>query len=199
MTDVTNQKPGLGSTAGALLFLGLLIVLAGAIVWGFWTTITSLDSGVAAAVIAASATILVSVFSLIWSRRKEQQLAREEAHREHKRAVYEEFFDFWFTMFAPDAPEKTETEIQQFAASWTPKLLLWGSGEMLAAYGKFRATALLENADAKQQGLVMMAALEDLIFAIRKDLGHSNNGLKQADVLRLFINDIDDYINDEAA
>lgn len=36
--------------------------------------------------------------------------------------------------------------------------------------------------------------LEEVIFLIRKDLGQKNSNLKKGDILRFFINDIDDYI-----
>jgi hypothetical protein len=37
-----------------------------------------------------------------------------------------------------------------------------------------------------------MSHYEALLRAIRRDLGHSDKGLKQGDLLKLFINDLDD-------
>lgn len=39
-----------------------------------------------------------------------------------------------------------------------------------------------------------MFQLEELLKEIRKDLGHTNRGLQKGDILRLVVNDIDDYI-----
>lgn len=36
--------------------------------------------------------------------------------------------------------------------------------------------------------------LEEVIFLIRKDLGQKNSNLEKGDILRFFINDIDDYV-----
>jgi hypothetical protein len=38
----------------------------------------------------------------------------------------------------------------------------------------------------------MIFAFEDLLFEMRKDLGHSNSGLSKGDLLRMFINDYDE-------
>ena len=50
------------------------------------------------------------------------------------------------------------------------------------------------SSDPAQDSTQMMFAFEDLLFAIRKDLGHSNAGLGRGDLLRGFVNDIDKYL-----
>lgn len=35
---------------------------------------------------------------------------------------------------------------------------------------------------------------ENLLLAIRKDMGHKNKGLQQGDILSLFINDVDETL-----
>jgi hypothetical protein len=42
-----------------------------------------------------------------------------------------------------------------------------------------------------------MFLIEDVMFAIRKDLGHGNKRLTQGDVLALFINDIDAFMREQ--
>ena len=37
-------------------------------------------------------------------------------------------------------------------------------------------------------------AVERLLLAIRKDVGHKNRNLKQGDLLSIFINDIDSFL-----
>ena len=37
-------------------------------------------------------------------------------------------------------------------------------------------------------------AVERLLLAIRKDVGHKNKNLKQGDLLSIFINDIDSFL-----
>ena len=81
--------------------------------------------------------------------------------------------------------------MQEFASQFNPKLILWGSDDLLAAYNRFRATGI----DAPDEGSpVMLLAFERLLYAIRRDLGHPNKNLGPGDLLRVFVNDVDDYI-----
>ena len=69
--------------------------------------------------------------------------------------------------------------------------MVWGSDEVVSAYAQFRRASVSNN-DHKSPSNVMFR-YENLILAIRKDLGHANKNFKQGDVLSLFINDIDEY------
>ena len=84
------------------LILTATFAILGALGIGLWRVLASLGSAPAAAVITASATVLISVFSLIYSQRTEHRVSIEEAQREYKRGVYEEFISFWFkALMAP--------------------------------------------------------------------------------------------------
>lgn len=174
------------------VWLAVALVLVGAVLFGIWRGLASLESGVAAAVIAASATVLISVFSVIYSKRWEQARTIQEGQREHKRGVYEEFMHFWFRTIASDSlgeEQPDEAEILRFMATFNQKLILWGSDELLAEYVRFRqVAAIAEDGEGSPEAIF---AFERLLYAIRTDLGHSNKGLGAGDLLRLFINDID--------
>jgi hypothetical protein len=62
--------------------------------------------------------------------------------------------------------------------------------EVLNLFGQFRTGAAKNPFD-------MMFIFEGILFTIRKDLGHKNNGLKKGAMLRLFVNDIDQYTNQQ--
>jgi hypothetical protein len=40
----------------------------------------------------------------------------------------------------------------------------------------------------------VMLAFERLLYSIRRDLGHANKGLGRGDLLRTFINDVDEFL-----
>ena len=44
----------------------------------------------------------------------------------------------------------------------------------------------------------MLFAYEDLLYAVRRDLGHGNRGLKRGDILALFVNDIEEHLKKNA-
>ena len=71
----------------------------------------------------------------------------------------------------------------------TQELTIWGSDDMLRAYHTFRV-ATLSQAAGKATPLQTIFAVEDLLMAIRKDVGHKNKDLKRGSILRLFINDL---------
>jgi hypothetical protein len=81
---------------GSLVVLCLVVGLFGALIWFVITQIRSLDSEVAAAVITASATVVVSVILVVLGRYFEKKRELEAQAREKKIPLYEEFIDFWF-------------------------------------------------------------------------------------------------------
>ena len=74
---------------------------------------------------------------------------------------------------------------------FTQKLILWGSADILSHWNAFRLVGAV-LADAQPEGSPeIMFAFEQVLYAIRRDLGHSNKGLGPGDLLRSFINDVD--------
>lgn len=196
---MSNSKLGKYSTDWVSLVIGfVLIVVIGVLLILFfrylWITLTSLQKEVTAAIVVASATVLVSVFSLIYSKYWERTREIELEHRTKKIPVYEEFLGFIFRMLFADKLGKplTEKETVSFLTKFTQKLLFWGSDAVIEGYSKFRRAALTVDPDNLDPGSLF--TIEDLLFAIRRDTGHKNKNLKRGDILALFINDIDKYL-----
>ena len=64
-------------------------------------------------------------------------------------------------------------------------MIIWGSDEVIKAYFQFR-TIVLNASDLSAVAL----AVESVLFAIRRDLGHKNQGLTSGMLLGTFINDL---------
>src|SRR5690242_3246225 len=82
------------------LLLGLIAVLisgAGliAVAIAVWKALAVLSPQVVTAVLATSGTVLVSVASLILSKRWEHKRDIEQEHRKQKLPIYEDFMAFW--------------------------------------------------------------------------------------------------------
>lgn len=86
----------------------------------------------------------------------------------------------------------TEEEMLTFIKKFTPSFMVWGSDDVLAAWSRFRRLSITAMSKDPAESLW---AFEDLILAIRKDLGHSNRGLTRGVVLGLFVNDIDSILH----
>ncbi|WP_166835951.1 hypothetical protein [Rheinheimera pleomorphica] len=126
--------------------------------------------------------------------------------RQKKVPVYERIIEFIFLItFAEKLGKKfpSEREMVQFFADTTRDLVIWGSKDMVKAFGDFRNQIIVPqitsessqiNAGAKiAEASRIMGAVEDLLFAVRKDLGHSTAGVKRGDLLKLYINDVEKY------
>lgn len=180
----------------ALLVLAAFVYGAFVAVRAVFNVVTSLDSEIAVAIIAAAATGFVSVISIVLSKLYESRTLLQREHREKKIPVYEELIKFMSRMFigAKTGNQPTEKELLQFMSDFTQRVMIWGSDNVLAVWVKWRRSSTGEGA-SKANPKKLMIIYEDLIFAIRKDLGHKNKGLTETDILALFINDIDKLQN----
>lgn len=83
-------------------------------------------------------------------------------------------------------------------SKFSKRLTLWGSSRVIKKWLKYRefSQEMQEESSTIQGDLDNMAAtkslllLEDIIFSMRKDMGHRKGGLKKGDMLSFFINNI---------
>ena len=104
--------------------------------------------------------------------------------------VYEELLDIMRRQMEQGSDGgKVAPELLAFMAELKGKQLLLGaSSEMIQAFNRWSATA--DRGDS----VGVLFAWEDLLYAIRKDLGHKDTALGRGDLLRLSITDIDDHL-----
>jgi hypothetical protein len=185
-------------------FAALFVVvgLAAAVVYGVVVALDHLRTGVAAGVLTASATVLIAVFSLVGSQRADRRKLIEQSVRERKVPLYDELIRFWVET-TNLADELTEDEMierwREFQRESLHTLVLWMSEPVLAAYNRLRVITLRNAELGTVEGYGLMFAFEDLLLAVRKDLGHSNEGVKRGDLLRLWIEDVDDALAQDSA
>ncbi|MCH7922726.1 MAG: hypothetical protein IH975_06825 [Nitrospinae bacterium] len=180
--------------------LVICFVLVGVLGWTIWKALSGLSKEVATAIIAGSATVLVSVISLILSKHWERRREIEQEHRKQKLPIYEEFMTFWFRVVMSHSPGKkpvSEEEMINFFTSFTQKLMIWGSDKVLKEYSNFKNLSSSIAEQPSSEVLLTMLTFEKLLFAIRSDVGHKNKGLGQGDLLALFITDLDKVLQVE--
>ena len=188
-TDKQNRK----QIALGLILLGLLVFGGYLLIAKIWDVFSSIDPKLGAGLVAASATILVSVFTVLVSKHLERKAEILALLREKKIPTYEKIINFIFNLtFAEKLGKKqpSEKEMIKFMAEITQELVIWGSDEMLEAFYKFRM-ASIENADGTvTDPYSVLFMVEDLLLAIRKDLGHKNKNISRGKILGLFVNDL---------
>lgn len=191
-----KQKPN-RRTSLLLGFLTLLFFLVGTFLGlrTIWRLLTSAQAPLAAAVVAGSATILVSMLSVVVGKYLESRAKIREEHRQKKVPVYEELIQFLFrALFAQKLGREplSDKEVIEFFSEFTPKLVIWGATEVVLAFGDFREFTL--QLAESEQPVEVTFIYERVLLEIRKDLGHNIAALKKGDLLRLFITDIRKYI-----
>lgn len=177
----------------------ILIALMG---WGiiaflrlYWRSVTSLEPNLASAIIAASATMIVAVLTVVIAKYYERKQEIENQQREKKIEVYEQFMEKWFDKLLVMSQNKDKSknvlddeEFVQFLSEFTRKLILWGSNSVVKKYSFFRQGSLAPEQNSSPYAILYN--FEQVLFEIRKDIGHSNQTLKSGDLLTLFINDL---------
>ena len=153
----------------------------------------SLQKEVSAAIVAAMATIIVSILSITIGKYYERKRIIEKELREKKIPMYEEFIEFYFNLLMSKemtGKEMTEKEMLEFFNKFTQKLTVWGSDDVVSLWSNFRRISIKKQ---DRNTMEYMFEFEKLLLEIRKDTGHKSKKIKKGDLLGLFINDIDKY------
>ena len=178
-----------------VLVLGLAVGIAYLFFSGIIKLLSTVNSDLAKAVIAGSATVLVSVVSLIISKHMEHKAKLTEEIRQKKVPAYEQLIALMFDLlFWAKAGKKkpTDQKLVKSFVDFTKQTIIWGSEDVIKAYAVFR-NAGWANMDIEE----MMDTYEGLLKAMRKDLGHSDDSLQPGVLMSLFINADDKQETDQ--
>lgn len=158
---------------------------------GLIAELKSMDSDLGKALVAGVASVMVVVAGKIWERRS---LRQQEAY-ERKIPVYEKQIAELFKVLMSQKRGESLDEDDLLVAftEFTEKLIIWGGPRVVRAWRDFRVHDW--SSGKPRDGLAVLARL---MLEVRADLGNSNRGLGQADVLKLFINDYDSAFGDAA-
>ena len=181
------------------VLLAVFLFLAGGLAVTMWRALSSLDPRVSVSLVTGVVTVLVAVGSVLVSKHFDRQ-AEVRAHlRDRKTGTHEKMVgivhDLSFGRKTCDQPP-SEQELVRKMAEIVRELMIWGSDDMIQAFHDFRI-ASLRQAAGTAKALDTLFAVEDLLLAIRKDLGHKNKNITRGKILRLFVNDLPDSLEQE--
>ncbi len=178
--------------ADKLIALVTFAVLA-AIAYGLFTGVrwvflgvVGLDKKMSAAIIAACATVFVSVATVVYTQQKTKAREIDNSHLPQKMEIYKRFMDTAVVGLLKASKENKiespefQKKLEELFFSFTGDVIVWGSPAVIRAYTAFRSTGA--NPD-------IILRIDDLLQAMRKDLGNSNWGLTRGDLIKLFITD----------
>lgn len=172
---------------GLLGFAVLLAILGGAgwLVYAFFQYISAVPKELAAALVAAGATVLVATFTVMAGRYFERKKELDALYRDKKIEIYDEFLKEFFSLFFGagegnlSAPEK---DLVPFLREFTRKLILWSGPNVIEAFVAWKDHLAKGVPDAQSIFLT-----EAFLRAIREDLRHSNRTLRRGFFARLFL------------
>jgi hypothetical protein len=190
---------------GVQLIIALLSVIVGASVffiaarWLLRVIFNGVNTTVAAAIVAAVATGIASLLAVILQRRSEERQQFAAASREQKVDLYETFLRSWFDVFGVGVVRTPQESQDVVAASletitkMIPAMISWASDSFLIEWSRLRRATITGGSDEQQFNLLKF---EQVLLAIRRDLGHKNQGIEVGDLLGLWVNDIDKFVKD---
>ncbi|HEY1063677.1 MAG TPA: hypothetical protein VGE30_00065 [Candidatus Saccharimonadales bacterium] len=174
----------------ALILLAFLGYIGFVAIFFIFDVFGKLNQGLQAALASAMALITVAGISFFANKTIEQKKSIELSIRPRKLELYEEFVSFFLKVLGQGKvyPAPTKKDIMKFFADSNPLIMTFASNAVIEKWGKLRLRM------AGGDGIQNMFELEDFLKEIRKDLGHPKRGSNRGDILRLVVNDIDDYL-----
>jgi len=160
----------------------------GALLWIAAVALLALPRELSASLIAAGGGLVL----VLYTKRQEQKSNIDLELRKQKVPVYQDFFDFLFgKMLAGGGKSATPDEMLEFLRGWTPKIMIWGSDDIIREYSNWRRVVQQPVADADEAAVRSLISVCSLVLAVRRDLGHTNKDIDTDTLARLFIKDYD--------
>lgn len=174
-----------------LTILGFLfLAIIGFVFWKglsfFVFSLTAADPKISAAIVGAMATVFVGLTAVIITQRQTKIREVEEAHRTKKVEIYEKFLQMISSLLAGQNDETsikapTEQNLVDYLVEFKTEILLWGSPEVIKCQ--------LEFEDMTRKNGDLFLAVNNLYKAIRKDIGLSNKGLNNLELVKMYLKD----------
>jgi hypothetical protein len=177
-----------------LVYVVVLAVIAGvfSLFWtifrDFFQFLREADANVVAALFVGSATIIASIFTVVLGQFFARGREIADAHREKKTQIYAKFLQQMVQFLRDFAKEDSKDLLQHpgvedFFYEFHTDILLWASPRVIRTWLHFR------NASDTSKGVQTLIAMDNLIRAMRADLGLGNRLLSKGDLIKVLLSD----------
>lgn len=150
----------------------------------------------------ALVTGFLAFISAIVGKVVENKFSIDNQIRKEKQEIYINFLD-WLVNNVLYAEISNNKNIVSELRDQQKKMTIYASDDVLKAWAAFKSISM--NSALNKQGLCKEEKtryyieyeapyIEKLILAIRKELGYKNKNIKDYDILKLYINDINKYL-----
>lgn len=174
----------------SVAFFGGLLYGTYLIVRWFVGWMVDLEQQQALTIIALSGLVLSPAISYFTTRAIETKKLTGQAALERKIELYESFVGLMVKMLDLDRTGGLEEgEAVRRMSELTPSTLIYASNGFIKEWRKFKKLS-----DGSDNGMAMMLQMEDVLKAIRKDVGHNQWMTQKGDILSVFVNDIETVV-----
>ncbi|NYE26124.1 hypothetical protein [Pigmentiphaga litoralis] len=167
----------------------ILLILVVSVGWlaligvrGFTGYISTIPKELGAPIIAAAATVFVATLTVVLGKYFERKKELDALYRDKKTEVYDEFLKKFFEVYFSSGENVGEHDLILFFQDFSRKLVLWGGPDVIEAFVAWKDHLAKGLPDAKSIFLT-----EDFLLAVRKDLRHTNKGIRRGLFARMFI------------
>jgi hypothetical protein len=181
-------KQFVNGLVGLVVLAGACVGLALAAKWGLGWLFDGVDPTISAAIVAAAATTVVSVASVAFGRYFERQRQIEVEIRERKIPMYKDMVQGLLDGILNSKDSDNTAALEALFRLLTPQLVTWASDDVIGAWTRFKR----QSGDGAP--IDVMFQFEEVLKAVRIDLGHKSGDLAKGDLLGLFVNDIQDHL-----
>jgi hypothetical protein len=134
----------------------------------------------------------LGVAGVVWQQRQSEKARLREAHRDRMTPVYHELLKRVWQQTGQESHEPAE-EVAEFMRDLKARQLILGAPrEMIQAFNRWEREA--KAAQKKGDNIALVFAWEELLRAMRRDLGHDDSGLPRGELLRVFMDDFDQFL-----
>lgn len=152
---------------------------------------TNVEAIIIVAFITGAVSIIGVVFTSVISKIIDYNQKRRDYLYQKREEPYSNFVEMVYKL--QESTKKGggygQNEMLLDMLKFSRKLTLWGSNRVIKKYLKFRDQSI--NQSKPPQDILFV--MEDIIYAMRKDLGLKR--MKKGNLLAIFINDIERYLN----
>lgn len=174
-------------TTFAYVVVTALLTLAA---WGFVEAVQA-DPALVGAIGVAG----VSAGAIVWQQRQAEMARVREAHRDRMGPIYDKLLGVMAKLFTSEGRPLGPEDQTFFRDLKAKELMLGASSEMIRAYNAWQRDTMKANDEGNNGAAIL--AYEDLIRAIRRDLGHDDTGLPPRELLEVFMTDLDKVLSEK--
>ena len=166
--------------------LGLFVRVAGGTLTSFLASMGSLDTAIIVALITGAISIITVICGGVASnaQRKNFYLCQ------HREEPYQKLVEMVYKMMQDSRGKSyTQDEILEDYNEFSRALTLWGSPKAIKLWNEWRLASVKGNPIPDE----LLLAMEQIMMQLRRDMGQKR-GLGKGDLLRMFINDVDEKL-----